>query len=45
MRLPVKRKALTMGVVLILLTNAIVIGGALYNRSGEPVAQLVLTDL
>ena len=39
-----RNKVLAAGIALILLTNVIVIGGALYNRSGEPDAVLVLSE-
>jgi hypothetical protein len=38
------RHTLAAGFALILVTNAVVLGGAAYNRSGEPEAQLRLTE-
>lgn len=39
-----RNKVLATGIALILLTNVIVIGGALYNRSGEPDAVVTLSE-
>lgn len=39
-----RNKVLATGIALILLTNVIVIGGAMYNRSGEPEAVLTLSE-
>lgn len=38
------RRALWLGLGLILLSNAVILGGAWYNRSGEPLAQLQLSE-
>lgn len=37
-------KTLAAGIVLILLTNAVALGGAWWNREGEPESQLLLTE-
>lgn len=38
------KKYLIFGVALILVTNLFVLGGVFYNRTGEPTAQLVLSE-
>lgn len=37
-------RTLAAGIVLILLTNAVALGGAWWNRAGEPESQLLLTE-
>jgi hypothetical protein len=39
-----KRRAFLAGALLILLTNAIALGGVTYNRGGQPTSTLVLTE-